>query len=663
MKRFEVDCVFDPRDVLRLKAEKGVVLSETVAEELKTLFRSVALRRENFNVLSFDCEGEGDPGEAARKLKESLTARCGVKDPSITVREGTESTPAEKTKAPASPAPSAPAPDPSDWRGPYDRIRSLVGMDAVKAWADAMKGMAERFSGKESPLPGMLTRISYLISVNPGSGCTTATRLMGEMLLPLVRPVKKKLVFREDLLDPDPEKGNLGRIEGEIEDLEENEKLYVYVLHLDKLLDRLKSERWQSFLHGCLKSNHAAVFFFAVPVLESGRLLEIHASINDQLSCRILKINPYSNEDYLTFCEQYLSSYRVRISTDAHDLFLKKIAEEKSDGRFYGVNTVRKICDEILYYKLENAAAGADMDSITPADVSAVLTDTVGLPGNLSGWESLDQLVALGEVKRRVREITALIRLHHRNGGKDAPAMHMIFSGAPGTGKTAVARVIGKILKEEGVLAKGDFYEVSRKDLVGRYVGHTAPKTAEVCRAAYGSVLFIDEAYLLDGGSDNDYGKEAIGTLIAEMENNRDRLVVIFAGYSKELERLFELNPGLRDRIPYHLNFPNYSREELSEIFFVLLGDRYPVGEGFRERVEAYFAGLPDPVLKDENFSNARFVRNLLERVISKAAFRLQMEEAPPEGVCLTVSDFDYAVSDAEFRKLNRKTVSRPVGF
>ena len=248
-------------------------------------------------------------------------------------------------------------------------------------------------------------------------------------------------------------------------------------------------------------------------------------------------------------------------------------------------------------------------------------------------------------------------------GDTKALSMHMMFSGAPGTGKTVVARLIGRIFKEEHILSKGDFYEVTRKDLVGAYVGHTAPKTAEVCKAAYGSVLFIDEAYSLAGGSDNDFGKEAISTLIAEMENNRDNMIVIFAGYENELKSLFELNPGLRDRIPYHISFKSYTRDELVQIFYMGIPSNFTYDDEFSTAANDFFANLPDEVLSDPNFSNGRYVRNLVERIFSKAALRMTMEQNAVTGV-LTVSDFNSAVSDSDFSVLNqKKVIKKHIGF
>src|SRR5699024_7021068 len=148
-------------------------------------------------------------------------------------------------------------------------------------------------------------------------------------------------------------------------------------------------------------------------------------------------------------------------------------------------------------------------------------------------------------------------------------SLHMVFNGNPGTGKTTIARLISKILKSIGVLKRGHMIEVTRDDLVGQYVGQTGPKTLEKIKEAYGGVLFIDEAYSLYSGSDNDFGYEAISTLIKEMEDNRDKLVVIMAGYPHEMEKMLSMNSGIRSRMSYTVDFPNYSSEELLEIFLM----------------------------------------------------------------------------------------------
>jgi SpoVK/Ycf46/Vps4 family AAA+-type ATPase len=225
----------------------------------------------------------------------------------------------------------------------------------------------------------------------------------------------------------------------------------------------------------------------------------------------------------------------------------------------------------------------------------------------------------------------------------------MRFVGNPGTGKTTVARILGKILKENGVLRVGNFYEYSGRDLCGRYIGETAPKTASICRDAYGSVLFIDEAYSLyrSDGNDRDYGREALDTLIAEMENHRDDLVVIMAGYTDDIQKLMEGNLGLASRMPYVLEFPNFSKSELYEIFSSMVKSKFNYDKDMLDAAKKYFENLSDALLAEKEFSNARFVRNLFERTWAKAAMRCQLNNQTE--VVLTRDDFERASSDKEF--------------
>ena len=216
------------------------------------------------------------------------------------------------------------------------------------------------------------------------------------------------------------------------------------------------------------------------------------------------------------------------------------------------------------------------------------------------------------------------------------------------------------------MLRVGGFFEYSGRDFVGKYIGETAPKVTNMCRDAYGSVLFIDEAYSLctDTSSDSkDYGREALATLIAEMENHRDDFVVIMAGYTDEIEHMMKGNVGLASRVPFTIDFPNFTREQLYQIFVKMIGDKLAYDEDMLVEVKAYFDGLTDEFINAKEFSNARFVRNLFERTYGKAALRCQL--SGETDLRLTVEDFKRASSDKEFKTmkaLNTKRTAR-IGF
>jgi probable Rubsico expression protein CbbX len=248
-------------------------------------------------------------------------------------------------------------------------------------------------------------------------------------------------------------------------------------------------------------------------------------------------------------------------------------------------------------------------------------------------------LVALYEVKRRIREIASLLvidRLRRSIGLEaEAPTLHMVFTGNPGTGKTTVATMMGRILYKLGYVRKGHLVSVTRDDLVGQYIGHTAPKTREVIKRAMGGVLFIDEAYSIYRlDNERDYGQEAVEMLLGVMENDRQDIVVVMAGYKKQMDRFFSDVPGLSSRIAHHIDFPDYSTDELMDIAALMLEQqRYrfsPDGEkAFRDYIEHR--------TRQPRFANGRSVRNGLDRMRMRQAIRLY--EAADRGRTLTKRD------------------------
>lgn len=234
-------------------------------------------------------------------------------------------------------------------------------------------------------------------------------------------------------------------------------------------------------------------------------------------------------------------------------------------------------------------------------------------------------LVGLEPVKTRIREISSLLIIdgaRRRFGlGSSAPTLHMSFTGSPGTGKTTVALRMAELLQGLGFLRKGHLITAAREDLVGEYIGHTAPKTKQMIAKALGGVLFIDEAYSLHRAeNERDYGQEAIEILLQAMENQRHDLVVIFAGYREPMERFFGMNPGLASRVAHHIDFPDYTTDELLGIAHKMLGEE---SYEFTEEAEATFRRYLERRRQQPNFANARSVRNALERARLRHANRL----------------------------------------
>ena len=240
--------------------------------------------------------------------------------------------------------------------------------------------------------------------------------------------------------------------------------------------------------------------------------------------------------------------------------------------------------------------------------------------------EKLDrELIGLAPVKSRIREIAALLlvdRLRKRVGlTTEPPPLHMSFTGGPGTGKTTVAMRMAEILKSLGYVRKGHLIAVTRDDLVGQFIGHTAPKTKEVIKRAMGGVLFIDEAYYLyKAENERDYGGEAIEILLQAMENNRDDLVVIFAGYKDRMETFFSSNPGLKSRVGNHIDFPDYSPDELMQIAKLMVEH---LSYHLTSDADAAFAEYLTLRMQQPFFANARSVRNAIGRARLRQANRL----------------------------------------
>ncbi len=254
------------------------------------------------------------------------------------------------------------------------------------------------------------------------------------------------------------------------------------------------------------------------------------------------------------------------------------------------------------------------------------ISDVVREANIESVLDELDRdLIALAPVKTRIREIAALLVVDQmrRQAGLTAtrPTLHMSFTGNPGTGKTTVAKRMADILHRLGYLERSHVVTVTRDDLVGQYVGHTAPKTKEVLKRAYGGVLFIDEAYYLyRPENERDYGVEAIEILLQVMENERDRLVVIFAGYADRMDDFFRLNPGMSSRVAHHIDFPDYTIDELLGIGRLMLAEEtYELSPdadlAFREYLEHR--------VHQPRFAHARSVRNAIERARLRHANRI----------------------------------------
>jgi len=278
------------------------------------------------------------------------------------------------------------------------------------------------------------------------------------------------------------------------------------------------------------------------------------------------------------------------------------------------------------------------------------LASTMVASGVAELLDQLDrELIGLAPVKARIRDIAALLLVDklraERGFSAGAPSLHMCFTGNPGTGKTTVALRMANILHRLGYIRKGHVVAVTRDDLVGQYIGHTAPKTREVLKKAMGGVLFIDEAYYLyRPENERDYGQEAIEILMQVMENNRDDLVVILAGYKDRMDTFFSSNPGMSSRIAHHIDFPDYNVAELGQIADLMLAE---MQYHFDDEAKAVFDEYLVRRMAMPHFANARSVRNALDRARLRHASRLlqQSDTVLDDAALTTISAADLRAS------------------
>lgn len=497
---------------------------------------------------------------------------------------------------------------------------------------------------------------SYIFSINDGYGLTSYLSLFAKLVDALgLQPMFIHDPILEIKLEA-PKGETLEPFAYAMEQIAKGKRGKGRILCIDmsEWMNETNHRAFKYFLQTLESELKSYIVIFRIPFVDKEILAKIRYSLNDLLFVRDISFQPFTNEELQIFALSEIQKYGFEVQDQAWPYFHERITEEKSDGKFYGLNTIQKVVRELLYKKqLSNANQNESHFTIEAADTRLLCNDLK--MGEAPAMELLDELIGGKQIKASIEEIITQIEFAKQNKSVDMPCIHMRFLGNPGTGKTTVARLIGKILKEKGILRVGNFYEYSGRDFCGRYVGETAPKTASMCRDAYGSVLFIDEAYALYRSTDNDkdYGREALDTLIAEMENHRSDLLVIMAGYTEDMDQLMKANVGLASRMPYQIDFPNFTKDDLQAIFVSMVKKQFAYHESLFQASKAYFDNLSDAMLQSREFSNGRFVRNLFERTWAKAAMRCQLEKK--DTITLEKDDFIRSTSENEFKTMMAK--------
>ncbi len=333
----------------------------------------------------------------------------------------------------------------------------------------------------------------------------------------------------------------------------------------------------------------------------------------------------------------------------------KQLFEKLEEDRSYLAPDLRRIFDGWYNNKLKT--------SVYPQykNIETVEDEVIKTVPKGSAYNELDQMIGLDEAKKVINQALnyrKAQKLFAEKGMKnDHPSMHMVFTGNPGTAKTTVARLFARIMKENNLLSKGYLIEVGRGDLVGKFVGWTAPTIQAKFKEAQGSVLFIDEAYSLVDDRNGSFGDEAINTIVQEMENHRDDVVVIFAGYPRKMEQFLQKNPGLRSRIAYHVPFEDYDTESLCEIAKLIAKQK---GLEFTDEACDKLTSLFDIAKKENDFGNGRYARNVVEKAKIAQATRLLTMDLD------TISSKDVAritADDIEFPQACKKQEKKRIGF
>ncbi|MFJ5811651.1 right-handed parallel beta-helix repeat-containing protein [Streptomyces sp. NPDC093093] len=527
-------------------------------------------------------------------------------------------------------------------RGPQEELESLIGLADVKHQVKTLVNLnqlAQRRSRLGMPMPPMSRHLVF--SGPPGTGKTTVARLYGGILteLGVLRSGHLVEVSRADLV---------AQVIGgtAIKTTEAFKEALGGVLFLDEAYTLLSDgkgggadfgrEAIDTLLKLMEDHRDEVVVIAAGYTDEMAAFLDSNPGLASRFT-RTIDFANYSVEELVTITERMCEAHHYALDPRTLDALAGHYGRMERGAAFGNGRAARRVFEEMVdrqAFRLGSMAdpAESDLSLLLPEDVAV---EQGGAARDADSSEELltrlEGMIGLSAVKRAVTDQVHLLATarQRRAAGLPAPriSQHLVFSGPPGTGKTTVARLYAGILHSLGVLPKGQLVEVARTDLVGRYVGHTAQLTKEVFERALGGVLFIDEAYTLTPeGSPSDFGREAVETLLKLMEDHRDEVVVIAAGYTAEMRRFLDSNPGLTSRFTRTVEFEDYTVEELVGIITAQAADSgYDCPPPTVEALRAYVAALP----RDRSFGNARTGRILVEEMMTQQARRLGAFTAP----------------------------------
>ena len=510
-----------------------------------------------------------------------------------------------------------------------EKLNSLIGLDKVKKQVKEFINLnIINQKRKEQGLQVVNTSMHSLFLGNPGTGKTTVARIIGDVLY------QKQVISRPDVIEvsrADLVAEYVGQTASKTREVLKS--ALGGILFIDEaytLSNGGENDFGREAIDEILKfmedNRDNIMIIFAGYPKEMRKFLKMNSGLKSRIP-NVFDFEDYTADEIVRIGLFDLKKRNYTVDELYYEKALKDYYDKENDhsnGRRWIRNVNEKIMKAQALRLAESDNISVDLlQEITQDDINQVVNKDLEINSADDAYAKLNSLIGLEKVKQQVSKFINMSVINNKRKEQglvtSAVSLHSLFLGNPGTGKTTVARIMGQILFQKGVIRKPELVEVSRTDLVAEYVGQTAPKTRDVLESALGGVLFIDEAYTLSSGGGNDFGREAIDEILKFMEDHRDDIVIIFAGYTKEMDQFLKMNSGLKSRIPNVFDFEDYTADEVVQIGLFDLSKRQYI----LENEDTYSEVVKDSYESANDHSNGRWIRNINEKLIAIQAERL----------------------------------------